>query len=356
MQRTQVCDVVDNQTPAPPPAVSPINKLKGQVRPALLRWMSHLPAGLSTRLRYLCQMRRLPSFRRPQTLTEWMNHLKLYDRTPLRAVFADRVGVRDYVASRAPACRLVPIIGTFDALTPEIWDALPEAFVLKATHGSGMLHLCRIKSRESFEAARAATEQWLARDFGGLTNEWVYDAVPRRIVAEAFLDDGRGAPPADYKFFCFGGRVGMVQVDMDRFGRHVRNLYTPQFIRIPAEMHGCPGGADVARPAAFDTAVAIAERLSREIDFVRVDLYLVGKDVYFGEMTCFPCSGFGAFKPQQIDRDLGALLSAVRVVRKWTRAVHPGDAYIGAVGEMGATGRIKPRPHALGSAVDTEWA
>ena len=243
--------------------------------------MSHLPPGVSTRLRYLYRLRRHPSFRKPQTFNEWMNHLKLYDRTPLRGVFADRVGVRDYIASRALACRLVPIIGTFEALTPEIWEALPESFVLKATHGSGMVHICRSKSAESFEAVRAATEQWLARDFGRLTNEWVYDAVPRRLVAEALLDDGSGGAPLDYKFFCFGGHVQLVQVDLDRFTRHVRNLYTRDFVRIPGELE-YPAGYEIARPAAFEAAVAIAERLSCEIDFVRLDLYLVGKDVYLG--------------------------------------------------------------------------
>jgi hypothetical protein len=274
-----------------------------------------------------------------------VNHLKLYDRTPLRAAFADRVSVRDYVARRAPACRLVPIVGTFEALTPDVWDALPESFVLKATHGSGLLHVCRRKSAESFEAVRAASDRWLAMDFSGLTHEWVYHAVPRRLVAEAFLDDGTGAPPADYKFFCFGGQVGMVQVDLDRFGRHVRNLYTRDFTRIPGELHGCPAGPDIAQPAAFDAAVGIAERLSSEIDFVRVDLYLVGNDVYFGEMTCFPCSGFGALKPRGIDFELGKMLSAVRAGRMQPHP-HPGEAYISAV-DTGRTG--EPRHTASAS-------
>ena len=309
------------------------------------------------RLRYLYRLRRLPSFRAPHTFNEWLNHLKLYDRTPLRRVLADRVDVRDYVVRRAPACRLVPVLGTFDALTPAIWDALPEAFVLKAAHGSGMVRICRAKSTESFETVHAETVGWLTKDFGGLTNEWVYDTLPRRLVAEAFLDDGSGEAPLDYKFFCFGGRVELVQVDVDRFTRHVRSLYTRDFTRIPGELV-YPAGPDLTRPAAFDAAVAIAERLSREIDFVRVDLYLIGNDVYFGEMTCFPESGCGEFRPRQLDRDLGVLLSAVRIVRKWPRAVRPVDDYVGAVGDLRAPAGKKRGAHALGSAAETEteWA
>ena len=114
----------------------------------------------------------------------------------------------------------------------------------------------------------------------------------------------------DYKFFCFGGHVKMVQVDLDRFGSPCAQSLYPGFYCIPGELN-YPAGYEVARPAAFDAAVEIAERLSREIDFVRVDLYLVEKDVYFGEMTCFPGSGCEEFRPRQMDHDLGKMLSAV---------------------------------------------
>jgi hypothetical protein len=50
-----------------------------------------------------------------------------------------------------------------------------------------------------------------------------------------------------------------------------------------------------------------AEKLSADLDFVRVDLYDVGSRIYFGEMTATPGGGFARFEPQAMDEHLGML-------------------------------------------------
>jgi hypothetical protein len=41
------------------------------------------------------------------------------------------------------------------------------------------------------------------------------------------------------------------------------------------------------------------------IDFVRVDLYEIGDQIKFGELTCYPESGMGVFTPDSWDEAFG---------------------------------------------------
>jgi hypothetical protein len=45
----------------------------------------------------------------------------------------------------------------------------------------------------------------------------------------------------------------------------------------------------------------VAETLADEFDFIRVDLYSVGGQTYFGELTCYPAGGFARFIPTKYD-------------------------------------------------------
>jgi hypothetical protein len=65
---------------------------------------------------------------------------------------------------------------------------------------------------------------------------------------------------------------------------------------------------DVPRPAALKEMISLAERLAGSIPFVRVDLYYIRGQIYFGEMTFYPDGGFGAFTPPSWDATIGSYL------------------------------------------------
>jgi len=54
--------------------------------------------------------------------------------------------------------------------------------------------------------------------------------------------------------------------------------------------------------------IEIAELLSKEVDFVRVDLYDLGSRIVFGELTNYPDGGMAKFKPKGVGIHLGSLL------------------------------------------------
>lgn len=246
---------------------------------------------------------------RPQTFSEKINWLKLYDRSELRKWVADRVRVRDFVAERIGEEYLIPLIGVYDKLNRDIWDSLPLQFVIKANHGSGMIRIVRDKESEQFEEIRALTAQWQKTDYASFGREWVYRELPRTIIAEELLLTDEGVVPEDFKFFCFHGRVQYIQVDFDRFNNQKRNMYDRNFRKLDLEILHPGYDGNVPEPEKLDQAIEIAEKLSKDFRFVRVDLYLLHNRILFGEMTNFPGNGFEPFNPMEYDHRFGSLLN-----------------------------------------------
>ncbi len=131
------------------------------------------------------------------------------------------------------------------------------------------------------------------------------------MLVEEFLDAGGAEVPPDWKWFCFGGRAALVQVDFNRFSGHTRNFYNPDGTPVALRIK-YPPGPEIALPSSFDTMRLVAERLAREFDFVRVDLYALGDRIVVGELTHYPGGAGEDFDPPEWDAKLGALWSGLR--------------------------------------------
>lgn len=70
------------------------------------------------------------------------------------------------------------------------------------------------------------------------------------------------------------------------------------------DLHETP----VSPPKNLDKMLKIAEILSKDFKFVRVDLHNIDGKIYFGEMTFTPASGYMRFSPRRYDRILGDML------------------------------------------------
>lgn len=260
------------------------------------------------KMRYWLELDMVPDIDNPKRFTEKIQYIKLYDRTPLRQKIADRTQVRQYVAQKAGKEYLIPLIGVCKKLTPDIWRTLPGQFVLKANHGCGMLKIVFDKQEEDFEEVRKLTESWKEFDYATFGREWAYRGLPRTIVAEKLLLDTSQNIPNDYKFFCFNGRVEIIQIDFDRFGDQKRNLYDRNFNQLDAKLLYPNYEGEVSKPANLHEAITVAENLSSELNFVRVDLYLLNDKIYFGELTNYPGNGFVPFQPTAKEYEIGSLL------------------------------------------------
>jgi len=136
------------------------------------------------KIRYQIEQVRQQNLKNPKRFTEKIQWLKLYDRTKLRKEVANRLKVREYVSKKIGYEHLIPIIDSFDVLTPGIWKSLPHRFVLKANHGCGMVQIIREKTDSNYNAVKKETELWRQTDYFNKGREWAYKDLPRTILAE----------------------------------------------------------------------------------------------------------------------------------------------------------------------------
>ena len=265
-----------------------------------------LPDAPYLRLQYFLKLGRILHIKRPKLYNEKLQWIKLHDRRPEYTQYADKLAVRNHVAKSVGEDYLIPLIAQYGSIAQIDWDALPDRFVLKCTHGSGSNIICADKSALNVDEAKGKLRGWMKRNWFWLSREWPYLDIKPRIIAEQFLGDDQGNVPFDYKIMCFEGEPTYIVVDADRYTAHTRNYYDVNWVKQPMENRHKNIPYDIPRPAHLAEMLSIARRLSAGIHHVRVDLYLVGTRIYFGEMTFFHGYGMEVFSPKEFELGMGA--------------------------------------------------
>ncbi len=243
----------------------------------------------------------------PSTYNEKLQWLKVYNRNPLHTKLVDKFEVKQYVADLIGEEYIIPTLGVWERFADIDFDTLPEQFVLKCTHDSGGLVICRDKSKLDIEAARKKINASLKRNFYYVGREWPYKNVRPRIIAEKYMVDESGYELKDYKWFCFDGEAKALFIATDRHAIDDTkfDFFDMDFQHLPFE-HGHPNSKKtLAKPDSFDEMRRLAEKLSKNFIHVRVDFYDINGKVYFGELTFFHHSGMVPFVPQQWDNTFG---------------------------------------------------
>lgn len=247
----------------------------------------------------------------PQTFNEKLQWLKLYDRKPEYTMMVDKYRVREYITQKIGAEYLIPLLGVWDSPDEIDFAALPEQFVLKCNHNSGLgMCICKDKSTLDLRKVRRELRKGLRQDYYLPGREWPYKDVPRKIIAEKYMIDNDVNELRDYKFFCFRGEVKCFKVDFDRFIDHRANYFDPNGNPMPFGEVVCPPKPDkqLVLPENLGKMISLAENLSGDVPFLRVDFYNIHGRIYFGELTFSPASGMGRFIPEEWDAILGSWL------------------------------------------------
>lgn len=243
----------------------------------------------------------------PQTFNEKLQWLKLYDRKPEYTMMVDKYRVREYIAKTIGEEYLIPLLGVWEDPEDIDFGALPNQFVLKCNHNSGLgMCICKDKTKLDIEKVKRELRKGLAQDYYLTGREWCYKNVVRCVIAEDFIQDRHGKLD-DYKLMCFNGKVRCSFVCSDRFspkGLHV-TFFDRDWNVMPFERHYPSVKEGFAKPLQYEKMVELAEKLSQGIPFVRVDFYEVDGKIYFGELTFYPGSGFEEFTPEEWDYKLG---------------------------------------------------
>lgn len=243
------------------------------------------------------------------TFNEKIQWMKLFDRNPMYPIIVDKYKVREYVSERVGDNYLIPLLGKWDSLDAINIDSLPEQFVLKCNHDSGGISICQDKSRFDWNKEKKKLAIHMRQNHYYLSREWAYKEVKPCIIAEKYMQDKKTGELRDYKFFCFSGEPRYVQVDFNRFVNHKRNIYNLDWNFIDLTIK-CPNAPNqfIEKPENFDVMLEVAKKLSVGFPQVRVDLYSVNGDVYFGELTLYHGSGFEKFTPEKYGEEFGSYI------------------------------------------------
>ena len=261
------------------------------------------------KVRFLIKFKKRLNLKNPDTFNAKINYLKLYDRDPLYTKLVDKYEVREYVKEKIGEKYLNEIYGVYSNVDEIDFSNLPESFVLKATHGSSWVLVCKDKSDFDQHNAKKTMQSWLNNNFYKLWGEWVYKNVPPRIICEKFLFNTNESSLIDYKFYCFNGKPKFIHVDMDRFDKHTRNFYDLNWLRLPFGVCYPQAERDLDCPKQLNKMIELASILSKDLKMVRVDFYEVGDLIIFGELTFYPGNGLEIFDPQKYDFEIGKLLT-----------------------------------------------
>lgn len=247
----------------------------------------------------------------PKTFNEKLQWMKLYDRNPEYTVMVDKYLVRDYIREKLGEEYLIPLIGVWDSPDEIDFDALPDKFVLKCNHNSGLgMYICRDKSKMDVEKVKSVLRRGLAQDYYLTGREWPYKNVPRKIICEKYLINQGEGDLKDYKFQCVNGKIDHVFVCV---GRNI--LDDVKFYYFDKDWNHLPYSVDDSndveylkslKPKTFEKMKDIVNLLCADMPEVRVDLYEVDGKILFGELTFYTQSGFDLTVTSDADRIIGS--------------------------------------------------
>ena len=264
-----------------------------------------LPPKLLLKIKIRSQFRKRlgkpPDFNKPTTYNEKLQYIKLNRRHPLMPVLADKYRVREILANRGFSDILVKLYGVYEKFEDIDFGAVPSSFAIKVNHDSGGVFIVKDKNKENLkEIGKRISEKIEYPYIHGVTNgEWHYLYISPKIIIEEYLEDESG-DLLDYKIHCFEGSPEFIHVDFGRFSKHTRKFYNKQWQPLDFTMGYPRSECDAKRPLNFEQMIEIAEVLSRDFHYCRVDFYEVAGKLYFGEVTFFHGTRHAVVRAQRI--------------------------------------------------------
>lgn len=282
-------------------------------------WIKRIiPDSIFLKLKFKKKMGYSFDLKNPQTFNEKLQWLKLYNRNPLYSTLVDKCAVKPYIAKLIGDQHIIATLGVWNSFDDIDFEKLPNQFVLKCTHDSGSYVICKDKSKLNVAEARKKLSAALNSNYFYSGREWPYKNVPPRIIAEQYIEDRNGAL-VDYKFSCFNGYVDCVMVCLDRHLNDTKFYFFDKdwnLKRLNVRGKNAPADFTIPKPPCMDEMFEMAAKLSKDIPFVRVDLFECDGKIYFGEMTFYPDSGFDANLLPETDKYFGQLIDLSKISRE----------------------------------------
>lgn len=259
------------------------------------------------KLMYYYHIGNIPKLNNPVTFNEKLQWLKLNDRKTEYIIMADKIKAKEYVASIIGEKHIIPTLQVWKTVDDIELSSLPDRFVLKTNHDSKGVIVCQDKSTFDLGNAKQLLDRHLKTNGYWYGREWPYKYIKPMVFAEEYLEN-EDRELTDYKVHCFNGEPRVILVCTGRFKDGLLNedFFSEKWEHLNVTRPGHPmSGKTVKKPKQLSTLLELSKQLSNNIPFLRVDFYIANDNVFFGELTFFPASGFERFVPESYDKLFG---------------------------------------------------
>ncbi|MDD4747749.1 MAG: ATP-grasp fold amidoligase family protein, partial [Salinivirgaceae bacterium] len=233
----------------------------------------------------------------------------LHNTNPLYSLLVAKYSVKKIISEKIGNQYIIPIIGVWNKFEEIDFNTLPEQFVLKTTHDSGNVFICKDKNKIDINYLKVRINKALKLNYFYKSREYPYKKVVPRIMAEKYMDDNTQEELTDYKFFCFHGEPKIVQISSGKGAKKRIGFYDMDFNLLPLSTDANIADLSLEKPNNFDQMVEISKTLSCDMIHVRIDLYLINQQIYFGEYTFHNNGGIVHFSPPEWNTTLGDMIN-----------------------------------------------
>ena len=213
---------------------------------------------------------------------------------PLRRQMSDKAASKEIVRERLGTDWCVPTLGYLRDDSEIDGFEFPHRCVIKATHSSGMV----VFRRGGEPVDRALFKRWLRYSHYLKGRERNYRGIIPGIIVESWVEY---APGHELWVYCLRGEVVIITAFLSRFLgpvgsdqawlRYSRDgtphpLYGEEHLPINAARLD-----QWMTPQRMTQIIAAARVLSRDLLFLRVDMYLTDRTILIGELTSVVTNG-----------------------------------------------------------------
>ncbi|HPQ47860.1 MAG TPA: ATP-grasp fold amidoligase family protein [Clostridia bacterium] len=274
-----------------------------------MMWIRSMPVRLFPRLfmrtRFLVTYGRLPDLDNPKSLYEKLIWINRWVHNPLMETCTDKLAVRDYVSNLGLGHTLNELISAYETPDDIDFDELPDSFVLKCTHGSGMNIVVADKTSLDIKKTRATLKKWMKFNYYHMYGEKQYRHIQPRIICEKYL----GNDIMDYKVYCFNGKPAYIMLCTGRNSESLKwYLYDFDWTYIPFLKKHLPNPG-FEKPGNLHEIYDYCQNLSSGFIFARVDFYLLDSRIVFGEITFTPSAFMDNETTDEINLEMGSLIN-----------------------------------------------
>lgn len=250
------------------------------------------------------------NLKKPITFNEKIQWLKIYDYSQEKARMLDKLDVRDIISDIIGKNYLLPLLGIYSSFNDIDFAALPQQYVIKATHGTGFNYFVRAENLYFDRAVvNRRCDEWLNTNYtyyNGL--DMNYRNIKPRILIEPLVDGM--IRHANYKVLCFYGEPMfiIVDTDKDKYGRRTRDVFDIEWRHQNLEIKYPKASITPVMPTRLSEMLNLTRIIAKDYILVRVDWFITKERLLFNQIKFSPGNGVEIFSSLEYEEKMGDLI------------------------------------------------